>query len=201
MTAAIWILFVLGLLGAADIVLFHTLAHGIRRHPDCRTELLVHALRGPTYALLFAGVPNLGLHGAWFWTLCALLAFDLLLSVVDFLVERRSRARLGGLPTGEYLLHVLLGILFGAFVALLLSATASWSSLPTALAWQPAAVPDLLRWTLVVMAAGVLASGAMDAAAWWRMRSAAARGRSEAHRHDDHAPDRGQPSRRFSAGA
>jgi hypothetical protein len=171
MITAIWILFAIGLLGAADIVFYHTISHGIRKHAECRTELLVHSLRGPTYALLFAVLPNFAFHGLWYWALCALLAFDLALSVWDFAIERRSRARLGGLPTGEYLLHVLLGILFGAFVALLLSAAAPWPAQATALVCEPVPVPDLLRWLLLVMAAGVFASGALDAAAWWRLRS------------------------------
>jgi hypothetical protein len=180
MSAAIWILFALGLLGATDIVLFHTLSHGIRRHPDCRTELLVHALRGPTYALLFGVLPNFALHGLWYWALCALLAFDLGLSVWDFAIERRSRARLGGLPTGEYLLHVLMAILFGAFVALLLEATAPWPDLATAVVWQPAAVPEPLRWILLAMALGVFVSGAQDFAARGRLRGESGPGRQAA---------------------
>jgi hypothetical protein len=136
----------------------------------------VHSLRGPTYALLFAVVPNFALHGSWFWVLCALLVFDLALSIWDFAIERSSRARLGGLPTGEYELHVLLGMLFGAFVALLLSAAASWAGLPTAVVHEPVPVPEPLRWVLWVMALGVFASGAADARAWWRLRSAPGRG-------------------------
>lgn len=176
MIAATWVLFVLGLLGATDIVLYHTLSHGIRKHADCRGELLVHAFRGPTYALLFGVVPNFRLHGLWMWALCALLLFDLWLSLWDFAVERRSRARLGGLPTGEYILHVVLGILYGAFVALVLEATVASLWLPTAIAYEPVAVPVLLRWNLLLMAAGVLVSGALDAAAWVRLREERAPG-------------------------
>jgi len=171
MTAATWILFVLGLLGATDIVCYHTLSHGIRKHPDCRTELLPHALRGPTYALLFAVVPNFALYGAWFWALGALLLFDLGLSVWDFAIERRSRARLGGLPTGEYELHVAMGILFGAFVALVLADGGAQAAQATAIVWRPLG-PDLLRWILGAMAVGVLGSGVLDAVAWWRLRGA-----------------------------
>jgi hypothetical protein len=170
--AATWILLFLGLLGATDIVLYHTLSHGIRKHADCRTELLVHSLRGPTYALLFGVVPNFAVHGLWAWALYGVLAFDLWLSLWDFAIERRSRARLGGLPTGEYMLHVLLGILFGAFAAMVVAATAAHASLPTGIVWAPAAVPDLLRWALAAMAVGVLGSGVLDAIAWRRLRAA-----------------------------
>jgi hypothetical protein len=167
--AATWILFVLGILGATDIALFHTLSHGIRKHPDCRTELLVHSLRGPTYAALFLLVPNVAMHGHWYWAMCAILVFDLGLSVWDFLIERRSRARLGGLPSGEYLLHVLLGILYGAFAAMLLSTSTEWPTKATALVWVPVQVPAFLRYLLAVFAVGVFVSGALDALAWWRL--------------------------------
>jgi hypothetical protein len=168
--AATWLLFVLGLLGAADILLYHTLSHGIRKHPNCRSELLVHSLRGPTYALLFIAVPNLALRGLWTWALHGLLVFDLWLSLWDFAIEGRSRSAFGGLPAGEYVLHVLLGILFGAFAALVIDATAARAALPTAVAYEPVSVPTVLRWVLAGMAAGVLASGALDALAWRRLR-------------------------------
>src|SRR5688500_10822937 len=58
MEIATYLLFVLGLLGAADIAIFHSVAHGIRSHPDSAMELFTHSLRGPTYAALFILIPN-----------------------------------------------------------------------------------------------------------------------------------------------
>jgi hypothetical protein len=168
--AATWILFCLGLLGAADILLYHTIAHGIRKLPDCRRELLPHALRGPTYALLFVLLPNFSLHGAWYWALVSLLAFDVAISVWDFAVERGCRARLGGLPTGEYVLHAVMAMLFGALVAVVWIATQAWPQLPTGIVYAPAAVPDMLRRLLGLMALAVLVSGLQDVWAWRRLR-------------------------------
>src|SRR5262245_896654 len=108
MAIATYILFVLGALGATDILLYHSVAHGIRHHVDCRHELVVHSLRGPTYATLFVLIPNVGLHGLYFWALVALLVVDVTISIVDFVLERHARAFLGGLPTGEYILHIFL---------------------------------------------------------------------------------------------
>ena len=38
-----YLLFVLGCLGAADIALFHSVAHGIRSHPNSTKELITHS--------------------------------------------------------------------------------------------------------------------------------------------------------------
>ena len=55
-----------------------------------------------------------------------------------------------------------MGILYGAMVANLLPVLWYWWSLPTALAPTTPAVPELLRWCLAVMAAGVFVSGVRD---------------------------------------
>jgi hypothetical protein len=166
-----YLLFVLGLLGATDIAVYHSFAHGIRQHRDCRAELVVHSLRGPTYAALFVLVPNFALHGAWFWCLIALFAFDVSLSIVDFSLEGQSRRSLGGLPTGEYVLHVILAMLFGALVTAAAYGSGSWATLPTQVTYEPAAVPIALRLVMMVMAALVLYSGIQDSVAAVRLRT------------------------------
>ncbi len=40
------LLFAMGLLGAADIVVFHMRAHDLRHRPESRAELVTHFLRG-----------------------------------------------------------------------------------------------------------------------------------------------------------
>ena len=157
-------------LGATDIAIYHSLAHGIRHHPDSRGELVAHSLRGPTYAALFLLVPNVAMHGRWLWVLVVLLAFDAAISIWDFSIERSSRQFFGGLPTGEYVLHILIAMLFGALVAAVFFQAGSWAALPTRLAYRPAPVPAPLRALLAIMAALVLLSGVMDAAAAYRLR-------------------------------
>lgn len=176
MTVATWLLFGLGILGAVDILLYHSISHGIRENPDSRAELLVHALRGPTYATLFLVVPNLELHGAWFYGLLFLLAFDFLVSVWDFALEGESRRFLGGLPSGEYVLHMIIAMVFGAMVAAVAFEAGHWAELPTAWFYRPADVPELLRAVLAVMAVGVLVSGLQDALAAARLKGQPRRG-------------------------
>jgi hypothetical protein len=173
MTLASYLLFAMGLLGAADILCFHMLAHGLRAHPPARFELVTHFLRGPTYAVLFALVPNFAFHGAWFGVLLGVLAFDLAISIADFWCEPESRRALGGLPRGEYVLHVLLAMFFGALVlAVVDEGAAGWSE-PTALVWLSDGPPALLRVVLGGMAPLVLATGLLDLAAVRRLGRAA----------------------------
>lgn len=63
---------------------------------------------------------------------------------------------------GERVTHAIMGILYGAMVAGLIRVMASWWALPTALVVSPPAIPDALRWGLLVMAGGVAASGLRD---------------------------------------
>ena len=158
-----YILFALGCLGAADIALFHSLAHGIRSHPDSAAELVTHSLRGPTYAALFLFIPNFEMHGLFAWGLLALFVFDVGISIWDFSLEQASRRFLGGLPSGEYVLHMLMAMAFGALVATFLGGASLWFEAPTRLIYAPPAVPITLRCALFIMAIGVLVSGIQDA--------------------------------------
>ena len=162
MAVATIILFILGVLGGIDILLYHSVSHGIRSHEDSRLELITHSLRGPTYAALFLLVPNFAMQGAFFWLLIGIFVFDVAISLGDFILEGASREFFGGLPTGEYVLHTILAMLFGGLVTSVFYSVGHWAALPTRLAYEPAAVPDLLRALLVFMAAFVLWSGAMD---------------------------------------
>jgi len=169
MIVATWLLFTLGCLGALDILLFHSIAHDLRRHAPSRVELMSHAMRGPVYALLFVLVPNVRMQGTWFWGLVGILVLDLLVSLWDFSIEKASRRALGGLPSGEYVLHSVIAMFFGAFVMAVLWETEGWATQETALTWTPDAVADPLRLLLAVMAGGVLLSGWLDARAVWRL--------------------------------
>jgi hypothetical protein len=164
-----YILFLLGCLGAADIFLFHSVAHGIRSHPDSVGELVTHSLRGPTYAALFVLIPNFAVQGLFAWGLLALFAFDVAISIWDFSLEQQSRRFLGGLPGGEYVLHMLIAMVFGGLVAAFLHAARHGFHAATRLAYAPAEVPTVLRFVMLVMAILVLLSGAQDAVASFRL--------------------------------
>lgn len=164
----------MGVLGATDIVLFHVRAHALRSRPESRAELVTHFLRGPTYAALFAVVPNFDLRGGWFAGLLALLVFDALISLVDFWLEPDSRRSAGGLPRGEYVLHVVLAALFGALVFAVLQEAPSRLRDPAAIHALPldAGAPAWLRFVLLGMSPIVLWTGLLDLAAVRRLKPA-----------------------------
>ena len=177
MEAAVYILFVLGCLGATDIAVYHSIAHGIRSHPDSRAELVVHSLRGPTYASLFLLVPNFAMHGLFFWCLIGLFTVDVGISVWDFALERHSRQFFGGLPSGEYVLHIIIAMLFGGLVTAVFFGAGEWATLPTWIGYAPADVPTFLRGVMAVMAVLVFASGVQDGIAAFRLRGLPPRSR------------------------
>ncbi|HLQ38351.1 MAG TPA: hypothetical protein VK348_11140 [Planctomycetota bacterium] len=166
MTVPAYLLLLLGLLGGTDIALFHTLAHRLRQHRPARAELVTHFLRGPTYATLFLLVPNFTFHGAW---LVGLLLFDLGISMADFWLEPASRQARGGLPRGEYLLHVWMAMLFGGLCAAVWYEGGSALGDPASLQWQAHGAAPWLRVVLAVMAPMVLGTGILDLVAVVRL--------------------------------
>ena len=168
MVLATYLLIIIGFLGAFDIALYHTHTHNIRKLKSARTELIFHSLRGPTYAILFLVIPNFATHGAYCIELTALLVFDVAISILDFAVERKSREPVGGLPSGEYVLHSIIAMLFGAFVLCVWNAGVVWIDQPTALIYEPV-VNDMTRGLLAIMSLGVLISGIQDAVAVVRL--------------------------------
>ncbi len=77
---------------------------------------------------------------------------------------------LGGLPPGEYVLHVILAMVFGALVTSVIYDAGSWSALPSGIAYQPAAVPAAIRLIMAIMAVLVFYSGIQDLRAALRLK-------------------------------
>ncbi len=82
--------------------------------------------------------------------------------MTDFVIEMPVRRSLGDVYAGERVTHAVMGIVYGAMLALLIPVLSTWWQQPTALQLAPAAVPTALRWALVGMAVGVFVSGARD---------------------------------------
>jgi hypothetical protein len=179
METATYLLFLLGILGAVDIAIFHSIAHGIRSRPDSVMELFTHSLRGPTYATLFVIIPNFRMQGAFAWVLIAIFVIDLGISIWDFWLEQGSRRFLGGLPSGEYVLHTISAMLFGALVTSVMFEIGTLLKGNTGFVYSPANVPWLLRAVMLIMAALVLVSGMQEAFAALRLKGAKKRNPTE----------------------
>ncbi len=164
MLTACTLLLAMGLLGAFDIAYFHHHQAKLSARPESRTEGWLHVARGVVYAAQFAIVPNLRFAGLWYAVFGLLFVVDIGVAIADVLVEPASRKSQGGLPPGEYLAHIVLSIMAGAYLRSLVLETAPWASLPSGISFAPAA-PSWLRAVLGLMSAGCLSVAAMEAIA------------------------------------
>jgi hypothetical protein len=116
MTTVFELLMLASLIGAIDVLYFHLYRFRLYARAESQLEELTHLIRH----VLFLAITALVMSGpgrATNQALWALLAADLVNTTLDVLLERRSRSSLGGLPSAEYLLHVLGSLLVGAVVA------------------------------------------------------------------------------------
>jgi len=175
MTAALWLLAVQGIIGAFDTLYYHEWRARLPGGGSgTALELKLHAARDFLYAVLFGTLPHLAWQGQWAIVLAAVLLTEILLTLTDFVIERRVRKPLGDVHGGERVTHAVMGIIYGAMLANLLPVLWRWWSLPTALAPIVQPSPEPLRWGLSVMAFGVFFSGVRDLYAafgmpygWW----------------------------------
>lgn len=103
--------------------------------------------------------------------LLAVLYFcDVFVAWADVLEENRSRAAQGGLPRGEYFMHVVLSVLVGCYLMATIQATWLDFYLPTIIVYSPPNVPLVLR--LYMMAMSVVAFGnfILDFYKWLKFR-------------------------------
>ena len=103
--------------------------------------------------------------GQWPTLFLAILAFEIGITVWDFIEEDLSRR----LPAGERAMHTIMAIVYGAFLAHLLPEIWQWIAQPTE--WVRVE-RGLLSWILTAFAAGVFSSGIRDVAASFRMEKA-----------------------------
>ena len=163
MTTALWLLAIQGIIGAFDTLFYHEWrARLATRGSGTAPELKLHAARDFLYAALFGTLPWLEWQGLWAVVLAAVLLTEIILTLADFIVERRVRKPLGDVYAGERITHAVMGIIYGAMLANLLPVLWRWLHLSTALAPTETAAPEPLRWCLAIMAIGVLLSGARD---------------------------------------
>ncbi|MFT3924126.1 MAG: hypothetical protein QM778_16440 [Myxococcales bacterium] len=162
MTAVWWLLALQGAIGAFDTAYYHEYkARLCARMPQTRTELLLHALRDFVYGAIFVGLPRFSFHGAYAGLLLALLAFEIVVTLADFVVEVDAREP-EGVAKGERVTHAVMAIVYGAMLGQLLPGVLGWWSLPSALAAPQEAPAPLLLGALTCMGVGVTLSGMRD---------------------------------------
>jgi hypothetical protein len=93
--------------GAVDVLYYHLYRFRLFEQEGSVAEEITHLVRHVTFLLAIALLSSGSASPAVDRAILALLALDLVNSTIDVILEPRSRAPLGGLPPGEYLVHFL----------------------------------------------------------------------------------------------
>ena len=155
MILALQILLVLGTLGALDTFYYHEWKLHLPGTPTARRELRLHASRDFAYATVFGSLAWTTWNGVLIWPFAAILLFEIVVTLTDFIEEDRTRK----LPPGERVMHAVMGITYGLFLAVFFPHAVEWQRLGSGFG---AADYGLLSWVLTLYAAGVLTSGIRD---------------------------------------
>ena len=167
MITALWLLAAQGVLGAFDTVWYHEWRARLPwRGRAASRELALHALRDFLYAIIFATLPRLEWRGSWAYVFVIILGTEIVITLTDFVVEAHDREVEGG----ERVTHAIMGICYGAMLAMLIPTLARWSLRPTGFALTTIGIGAPLRIALTLMAIGVFLSGVRDAIAALRQR-------------------------------
>ena len=145
METSFYLLLLIAHLGAFDVVYFHIYKCRLHERPECRREVFWHVCRHLIYALQFVWIANFRFHGWALLLLAALYAADVIVAWADVLEETESRRAQGGLPRGEYFMHVALSVLIGLYLMATFQAVWPDRALDTAIALAPPDVPFGLR--------------------------------------------------------
>ena len=162
MKAALYLLLCQGLLGAFDTLWYHEYQQVLPRTKAAKTELRLHAARDFAYAAVFGSLGWVQWHGLWAWLFALILMFEIGITLWDFVEEDLIRR----LPAGERIMHTVMGIVYGAFLAYLIPEVFSWGQRPTGFFSVDYGV---LSWFLSLFAVGVFLSGIRDTLASFRL--------------------------------
>jgi len=152
-----------GALGAFDAIFHHEVTERLTWRPGSDAELRVHAIRNFFYFLLFMGFAWAEWHGVWGIALMLLLATEIVVTLIDFVIEDRTR----DLPATERVTHTVLAINFGVILAVLLPELWQWAALPTAIV--PAS-HGILSWISTAIGVGALIDAVRDGTRHFAMR-------------------------------
>jgi uncharacterized protein len=173
MTPLLWSLVVIQTaLGAFDTIYHHELTERLAWRRSQRHELQLHSLRNAFYLALFLVLGWLEVHGIWALMTIAVLAAEIVITLMDFVEEDFSRK----LPASERINHTLLAINYGAILALLLPLLFDWARRPSAVLSADHGLISTAA-TLAAFAVGVFACRDLAASErLGRMRNGPAKG-------------------------
>lgn len=94
------------ILGMYDGFYLHIYKYRLYDHKESRNEHLTHTVRGILFPVILYCCYLTSSPG-WFFAGLAVLGLDIIVTVVDAYMESDSRTFMGGLPRGEYIIHLL----------------------------------------------------------------------------------------------
>jgi uncharacterized protein (TIGR01777 family) len=166
MSTALWLLAAQGILGGIDNIWNHEWRVRLPSDPRARRELQLHAARGLIYGPVFLVFAWAELRGLFAAALLAILAIELVITFADFVEEDRARV----LTPQERVLHGVLTLNYGAFLALILPDLLSQIALPSVIA---GADHGWMSWLLTLYAIGSTGFGVREALAARTLRRSA----------------------------
>ena len=163
MNVALYLLLVQGVIGAFDTLYYHEWKARLAAHPrDTATELRIHAARDFLYGVIFLGIPWAQWHGAWAALLLLVFFAEAVLTMWDFVIEKRARAALGDVFPAERVTHNAMAIVYGLILANLFPVLLDWLAMPTAFVIDTADGHFAVKVVLTALGVGVAGSGVRD---------------------------------------
>ena len=161
--AGIAILVLHGLLGGFDTLYNHEWDARLPYQRSAARELKLHAGRSSIYVVIFGGLAWYEWHGAMVLVLALLVLAEFGLTLVDSVVEDRTRE----VAATERVVHMMLGVTTGAWAGFVFyTGFDDWWSRPTALV---STAYGRVSWLLTFYAVAVAISATRDALAAARL--------------------------------
>jgi hypothetical protein len=149
MEAALAVLGIQGVLGAYDNFRNHEFHEGLPHKSHQRFELLLHAAREAFYLVLFPTMAWMEWRGWLAYVFGTVIVGEIVITCWDFVEEDRTRK----LSANERVLHTILTLNYGAFLALLAPVLVVWAGRPTELAFVDR---GFWSWLMTIYSLGVL---------------------------------------------
>jgi len=149
MEAALAVLGIQGVLGAYDNFRNHEFHEGLPHKSHQRFELLLHAAREAFYLVLFPTMAWMEWRGWLAYAFGIVIVGEIVITCWDFVEEDRTRK----LSANERVLHTILTLNYGAFLALLAPVLVDWAGRPTGLAFINR---GFWSWLMTLYSLGVL---------------------------------------------
>lgn len=126
--AVLWSLLLMQIaMGGIDTIWHHEFTERLAWRQSQREELRLHGMRNLLYGVFFLVMGFGALHGAFAVGLMLVLGVEIIITLIDFVEEDRTRK----LPWTERILHTLMTLSYGVLLALLAPVLLDWAGQPT----------------------------------------------------------------------